>query len=323
MMKTPISWFDISWTSRMDGPGTRVVLYVSGCHLRCPWCHSPHSWEHTPALMFFHDRCLLCGACQDSCPNGVHMIEDGRHTLDRERCERCGKCVSVCPTTSTKDSMSGALTLPGSRTDPEELFDKLSAQLELLKRIGGLTIGGGEPLLQERPLKRLLQKCVESGYNTAVETSGSVPQQSIRNLLDLVDCWLFGLRPIPAERYKKTHTVDMRLVEVNLQFLTGAGRGRVIIRTPIIPDYTNNSFTFSTIADLMAECGLSEIELLPLNPYSGLYYHAMGMIFPLGNNSRLAEDDLKAACNFFKGREIETRVVRSGITNGGSVHAYA
>lgn len=293
----------------MDGPGTRVVLYLSGCLLRCPWCHSPHSWEQVPTLMFFDERCLMCGECQNACPNAVHEIKEGRHNIDRSRCKRCGKCVRACPTVVSNFSMSGALALPVSSAQPEELFKKLRPQLDLLKRIGGLTICGGEPLLQYRELKQLLQKCRKSGYHTAVETSGSVPAQNILELLDFVDCWLFGLRPIFGKPHEKKLTADMKAVEANIRLLAHSGKGRVIVRTPIVPGYTNNKRTFLAVASLMDECGLSEIELLPFNPHSRLYHDAMGMVFPINGNSRLSEDDVKKAKSYFREWGMETKVV--------------
>ncbi len=308
-MKTPISWFNISWTSNMDGPGTRVVLYLSGCLLRCPWCHSPHSWEQVPTLMFFDERCLMCGACQGACPNAVHEIIEGQHSIDRSRCKGCGECVRACPTVVSNGSMSGALALPVSRALPEALFKKLRGQLDLLKGIGGLTISGGEPLLQYRPLKQLLQKCRKSGYHTAVETSGSVPEQNMWELLDLVDCWLFGLRPIFGKPHKKKLAADMQAVEANIRLLARSGKGKVIVRTPIVPGYTDSKRTFLAVATLMDECGMNEIELLPFNPHSRLFYDAMGMVFPINGNSRMAQDGLEKANHFFKEWGMVTKVV--------------
>ena len=134
-----ISYFDISWASSFDGPGTRVVLYLLGCQLRCPWCHSPHTWERSPKLMFFENSCLLCGSCEKACPNNVHKVNDDSHQIDRLHCEACGRCVDACPTVISKKSLDGALLLTGQKDDPKTLFRRMEPQLALLKDIGGLT----------------------------------------------------------------------------------------------------------------------------------------------------------------------------------------
>ncbi len=63
-MKT--RYFNISWQSNVDGPGWRVVLFLQGCHLRCPWRQSPHSRENRPPLLYFENRCIDRGACIES-----------------------------------------------------------------------------------------------------------------------------------------------------------------------------------------------------------------------------------------------------------------
>lgn len=185
-MSNILHYFGISWLSVSDGPGIRIVLYLRGCMLRCPWCHSPHSWDFNPSLLFFESRCLYCGGCQSVCPNGVHCIRNGKHHVNRSLCKLCGRCVESCPTVLSRNSLAGALALPSFSADPMELFRKLRPQLDLLKRIGGLTIGGGEPLLQYKPLRLLLQSCAAENFHSTVETSGSVPRRSFEELVDTV-----------------------------------------------------------------------------------------------------------------------------------------
>ena len=137
-----LKYFDISWFSSVDGPGTRVVLFLQGCHLRCPWCHSPQSWNTTSPLFFFENRCTLCGACVAACPNNVHSITGGKHFLDRGLCDRCGACIESCPVSRADRWNSGALGFPGSELEVQDLFRLLEPQLEMLRDIGGLTLSG-------------------------------------------------------------------------------------------------------------------------------------------------------------------------------------
>jgi len=306
-----VRYYNISWNSMVDGPGIRVVLYLQGCKLQCPWCHSPHSQDQMPTLLFFESRCVLCGACEAVCPNNVHHIKNGNHYIRRSLCQRCGRCALACPTSPSKYSMAGALALPAFCAEPVNLFLRLHPQLDLLKRIGGLTVCGGEPLLQYQPLRELLHMCMEQGIHTAVETSGSLPKDHFEALIDGVDCWLFGLRPIPEGSCPPGHVADMKRVKENLQFLCSQDAKKIIIRTPIIPGFTDAPQELSAIASLMHANRLTTIELLPYNPHTDHFYNAMGKKNPLPGMQRPTATELSTIRHFFTGHGFNAQIIGS------------
>lgn len=277
MEETPITvrYFDIDWMSRHDGPGPRVVIFLQGCALSCPWCHSPHSrFERSPVL-FFENRCLACGRCADVCPEGLRGKGPQERTVDMARCRQCGACVAACPV-SRPDGTGGALLLPTRETAPEELFAIVAPQLEIVRKIGGLTLSGGEALLQREGTKRLLELARNSGLHTAVETSGLLPRERYETVAGLVDCWLFGLRSdVPGAGAKERFGARGD----NLRFLASLP-ARVIVRKPLVAGVTDTTEEIEATAELMAECGVAEIDLLPLNPHTGHYYRALGMECP-------------------------------------------
>ena len=89
--------FDIQRFSVQDGPGIRTSVFLKGCHVGCLWCHNPESLSHEPQLMYYAEKCVLCGACAAACPQGVHEWNQEEHWLNRSACIACGACAKVCP----------------------------------------------------------------------------------------------------------------------------------------------------------------------------------------------------------------------------------
>jgi pyruvate formate lyase activating enzyme len=273
--QTRIRYFDIEWLSRHDGPGARVVIYFQGCNLDCPWCHSPHSRLASSPALFFENRCLACDRCAAVCPEGLRGA-DAAHTDDAGNlCRRCGACVAACPA-SRPDGTTGALALPTREASPQELFATVLPQLELVRKIGGLTLSGGEALLQSEAAAKLLVLAREAGFHTTVETSGLLPLRCYEAVAGLVDCWLFGLRSdLPGAGAKEGFGARGN----NLRFLSSLPT-RVIVRKPLVAGVTDTAEEIAATMALMAECGLAEIDLLPLNPHTGHYYRALGLECP-------------------------------------------
>lgn len=293
-------YFDIAWRSTQDGPGTRVVLFLQGCPLSCTWCHSPHSQPMDAPVLFYKEYCTNCGKCMDVCKTGCFIVSGKSYTFNRTGCVKCGKCVLNCS--------QGALAYNLREETPEDIFKKLKAELKLLKNIGGVTLSGGEPMLQYLEAKELLKLCKEMGTHTAIETSGAVNIKCFEELLEYVDCWLFGLKQTDIEKCRAMTGAHFNDIEQNLNFLASLVPSKIIIRTPIIGEFTDDMRNIQRISDIMLSQSLNTIELLLYNPNTGHYYKAMGKDFD-GQKFRLpSEVELQNIISYLKKRGVGCKI---------------
>ena len=154
-----------------DGPGIRTEVFFKGCNLRCPWCSNPEGLEVKPELGFYPDKCLgeaACGWCRAACPTppppGTHVSA----FFDTDRCRDCLKCADACP--------SGAVRLWGRRCDVPELMAEIRKDRSFYDKSGsGVTLSGGEVLLQWEFAAALLRACRDEGIHTCVESALHVP----------------------------------------------------------------------------------------------------------------------------------------------------
>ena len=297
-----ITYNSISWGSTVDGPGLRLVLYLQGCLLNCPWCHSPHSIpiKYIP-ILFFPDLCQTLGQCVDACPRKLHTLEEKKHHYNRAECLSCGACAEAC--SDNRESNIAALRTAAVQIELSELWKKIKPQLMLLRSNGGLTISGGEPLLQGNVLPELLDLCKNENINTALETSGFIPDMHLSLLAQRVDTWLFGLRPNSCY----SNQVSERILSNLGQLVKSVGAGRIIIRTPLVPEVVEHVGWKTKLCSILKRYGLQRIEFLPLNPNTDFYYLAMGKDAPGYGPMKagIAED----AVQYFSSRGFSARLV--------------
>ena len=257
-----------------DGPGIRTTVFFKGCNLRCAWCHNPECISGGHTLQLLQDACTGCGGCVSACRQGVHRIDqDGRHHLDRSRCVGCGACAYQCT--------HGALTLIGTRYEPESLLRELLKDRRYYETSGGgVTFSGGEPLLHPDYLVRMLELCRGAGLHTAVDTAGCVPFPVLERVLPLADLFLYDIKLWTSERHQAATGVPNQLILENLRRLTDAG-GAVYLRTPIIPGYNDDLEELGCIArflaDLPARGQVQKIQLLPYHNYGVGKYVSIGL----------------------------------------------
>lgn len=255
-----------------DGDGMRTTLFLKGCPLRCLWCHNPEGLSVKPELGFYAHKCTACGRCAAACPTGAHRIEEGVHRFDRAKCIACGKCESVC--------FSDALIFYGKRATAEELLPKLLEDKIFYDTSGGgVTLSGGEPLLQADFCRELLTALHEAGVNTAVDTCLAVPEENLRKVIDIADTFLVDVKAIDSDLHRRLCGLPNERILDNLRLLDAAHR-RVEIRIPFIPG--QNAGEIEKIADFLATLScVVGVRVLPYHNLSGTKYESLDMTYPL------------------------------------------
>lgn len=249
--------FDVQRFSIHDGPGIRTVVFFKGCSLDCAWCQNPEAVEPRPELAYYAERCLPdCEACVATCAEqALRPQRAGR--VDFARCTACGDCLDACP--------AAALTLVGRRLTPAALLEEVRRDDAFYASSGGgLTLSGGEPLLQADFLAHFLPLARAAGLHVAVETAGNYPFARLAPLLPLVDLVLFDLKLAEPRRHARHTGRDNRLVLGTLRELLARG-APLQVRMPVVPGTNTDAADLAAMADLLRDLGLRELVLLPYN----------------------------------------------------------
>ncbi len=299
--------FDIQAHSVHDGPGTRTVVFLSGCPLRCKWCANPEGQALRPRLMYKAQFCRKCPfRCVEACPQGAVRRAEGPGPpiwFDRNACDACDRmdCVKVC--------YLQALQPSGKWYTIDELMRVFDRDRGYWGKDGGITLSGGEPLLQHDFVLNLLARCQEAGIPVCIETNAYVPRQVLESALPFVD-WLFiDLKHMDSAKHAEGTAVPNESILDNIRWIAASKwPGRMIIRTPVIPGYNDTLENAQATAAFLKQVGAQEINLLPFHRLGASKYEQLGMTYEYAGQAALSAESLEPLGNVYRQQGISCYV---------------
>ena len=256
-----VSYFNVQRFCLQDGPGIRTTLFLKGCPLRCLWCHNPEGQKRDAELVFRSDRCTGCGRCVGVC--GARRLKDGKASVDRALCTACGSCVEPC--------LADCNEICGREAEADELFETLVRdRLFFEESGGGITVSGGEPLVQADAVTYLARRAKDEGISFAVETCGFVGAAAFSELVRLGCLFLYDIKGVDDEKHAANTGVSNRTVLSNLDALLSEGAD-VVVRMPLIPGYNDSRRDLELLSDLLSGLRgrIRHAEIMP--------YHRIGL----------------------------------------------
>ena len=276
--------FDIKKFAIDDGPGIRTTIFFKGCLLHCWWCHNPEGQLSTPELMYRSPRCDSCDECVKICPEEAVACSLGRISINRDRCNLCGMCYHACPT--------GALAITGKQVSLREILGEIvKDSIFYDESQGGVTVSGGEPLLQLDFLNELLTECKDRDIRTAVDTCGYASHDAIDEISDKVDLFLYDIKTMDGKKHIKYTGVSNKPILENLKRLAENG-SNIQIRFPIIPGINDDKENITETAEFIASCSIRNISLLPYHRAGIEKYKSLGRDYKLKKTQTPSEREM-------------------------------
>lgn len=301
--------FNIQKYNLYDGPGIRTLVFFKGCPLRCLWCSNPEGQLRSYQILFKKDRCVDCGACAAVCPQGVHVMDSatGRHVIMRDvECVGCRKCADACP--------QGALSISGEYRTISDIMSVIEEDVPFYQSSGGgVTLGGGEVLMQPEAAVNLLTACKQRGINTAIETCGYARPEVVRKAAEVTDLFLFDVKHMDSDRHYQLTGVRSELILENLQWLF-ENRRNVKVRVPLLKGVNDGGQDLESLVRFLEPYkdhrNCKGIDLLPYHKMGVNKYAQLGREYPLPGDPALSEEDLERVERVIKQYDFPVTVIR-------------
>ena len=239
------SIFEIKRFAVHDGDGIRTTVFFKGCPLRCVWCHNPEGLTSVPQIARYTHKCIGCGECKKE---------------------------GFVP----EDCIGDAQILYGKEITAKELLPALLEDRDFYENSGGgVTLSGGECLMQADFCAELLKRLKENGVHTAVDTCGFVSRAALDRVAPYTDVFLYDVKAYDDEVHIRCTGQSNKIILKNLLYLDAIGKD-IEIRIPYVPEY--NADQIEKIAIFLSKLKhITKIRVLPYHNYAGSKYASLNI----------------------------------------------
>lgn len=288
--------FNIQKYSVNDGPGIRTVVFLKGCPLRCKWCSNPESQLPRRQVLWDRKKCLHCGTCLRTCPAGA-ISGDDVVRVDHAKCTACGICVNSCP--------GAALKMEGETKNVEEVLRVVLQDMPFYEESGGgLTVSGGELLMQPDFSRELLLAAKEEGLHTCCETTGFSAPDTFKRVIEPLDLLLFDMKHWDADTHLEGTGVSNELPLANLRIAIESGK-EVLPRIPVIPGFNDSEEDALMFSMNLKSLRIPRCQLLPFHQFGENKYDLLSRDYAYRTAAALHREDLESYLHIFLENNVE------------------
>ncbi len=159
---------------------------------------------------------------------------------------------------------------------------------------GGVTLSGGEPMLQSEGICELAAILTKQGVNVLIDTAGCVPWSSFETVLPYVNDFYFDIKAGTRAKYAELIGGEISLIENNLRKLVLIG-ANVTARIPLIPGVNDSEAELRQIGSIILSAGVRHADILPFHRLGTAKYEAMGIEYGFKNTLPPSREDIERA----------------------------
>lgn len=280
-----IKIFNKGFNYNQDGPGNRLIYYLQGCNLRCPWCSNPEGMSINGTMLVFKEKLL-----NSVCPYGA--IYDKQ--LLREKCVSCSQdCIAKLRNEGIRCSYKSVSV--------KEIVEEVKSVSILFYNGGGITLSGGEPTMQYGGIFKILSSLRECGINTALETNGT--NLKLPGLFPYIDTLIVDIKHYKESEYNYLKGSFKNVLE-NINKAAEASVN-LWLRITLIPGFNDSPYDIERFIEIIRPIPqlYISVELLLYHEYSLMKWEQCGYKYDF-KGGKIAEKTRK---------NYEEQMIKAGI----------
>jgi len=278
--------FNIQRFTVHDGPGIRTEVFLKGCPLKCRWCSNPEGIKPFGEVGLYSDRCLgvdKCGLCLQACPKadeGALIVNENRvKGIERSLCTGCQACAEVCPSPNTMKTW-------GKEMSVLDVLKVIEADRDFYDRSGGgVTLSGGEALIQPDFTEELFKTCCDHKIHTCLESTLFCRPNLLDRILRYVDFLITDIKHMDPQIHQKYTGVGNDQILKNMikaaQFSIP-----MVVRVPVVAGVNNDENNIHQTAEFISKNlagSVVQVQLLPFKELGVEKYRALGLDYQMAD----------------------------------------